>query len=374
MGRLSGSVGACTQGVNNTSTKTAVGRPLVRLRNLSRHFGKIVAIHEHDLDIEKGEFLALLGPSGCGKTTLLRMIGGFLPPTSGSIEIDGEDVTRLGPDKRRTNLVFQGYGLFPHMTVRQNVAYGLVLAKTPRPEIDARVEQMLSLVHLDGFAERLPGALSGGQAQRVALARALVMKPAVLLLDESLAALDLKLRKAMQGELREIHRSVGGTFVFVTHDQDEAMALASRIAVMKDGYIVQQGTPKEIYEHPVNEFVADFIGETNKIKAARVNNELSLFGVKSNSISVGPDGEVLAVVRPDAVKITTSDGEYDYVFPARILDRIYFGSYIKYTIAMENGHTMAVTQGLSENYATPEIDEAIHIGWSQDHCTLVSPD
>lgn len=360
--------------MNNTSTKTAVGRPLVRLRNLSRHFGKIVAIHEHDLDIEKGEFLALLGPSGCGKTTLLRMIGGFLPPTSGSIEIDGEDVTRLGPDKRRTNLVFQGYGLFPHMTVRQNVAYGLVLAKTPRPEIDARVEQMLSLVHLDGFAERLPGALSGGQAQRVALARALVMKPAVLLLDESLAALDLKLRKAMQGELREIHRSVGGTFVFVTHDQDEAMALASRIAVMKDGYIVQQGTPKEIYEHPVNEFVADFIGETNKIKAARVNNELSLFGVKSNSISVGPDGEVLAVVRPDAVKITTSDGEYDYVFPARILDRIYFGSYIKYTIAMENGHTMAVTQGLSENYATPEIDEAIHIGWSQDHCTLVSPD
>ncbi len=360
--------------MSTTSTHSAGGHSLVRLRNVSQHFGKVIAVHEHDLDIEQGEFLALLGPSGCGKTTLLRMIGGFLQPTSGTIEIAGEDVTHLGPDKRKTNLVFQGYGLFPHMTVRQNIAYGLVLAKTPKPEINDRVDQMLSLVHLDGFSERLPGELSGGQAQRVALARALIMKPAVLLLDESLAALDLKLRKAMQDELREIHRTVGGTFVFVTHDQNEAMALASRIAVMKDGRIVQQGTPKEIYEHPVNEFVADFIGETNKMKAIRSNNQLSILGAISDTACVGPDGDVLVVVRPDAIAFVAPDDAYDYSFPAKVVDRVYFGSHIKYVVALDDGHMVTVTQALSDRNATPEVLDRVSIGWPHDHCTLVSVD
>ena len=242
------------------STIPAAGEVLVRLSGVSMKFGRMTALHPVDLSIQRGDFFALLGPSGCGKTTLLKTIGGFLTPSTGRIEIEGEDVTRLPPEMRRTGMVFQGYGLFPHMSVRQNIAYGLKVARRPKAEIDRRVEAMIALVRLEGMADRLPAALSGGQQQRVALARSLVMEPAVLLLDESLAALDLALRKAMQEELRSLHRSIGGTFVFVTHDQHEAMAMANRIAVMKDGRIVQQGTPQEIYDRPATMFVAEFIG------------------------------------------------------------------------------------------------------------------
>ncbi|MBL8584226.1 MAG: ABC transporter ATP-binding protein, partial [Rhizobiaceae bacterium] len=245
------------------------GEPLVRLSGVSMAFGRVTALHPVDLSIHRGDFLALLGPSGCGKTTLLKTIGGFLTPTTGSIEIEGEDVTRLPPERRRTGMVFQGYGLFPHMTVRQNIAYGLKVARRPKEEIERRVAAMIDLVRLQGMAERMPAALSGGQQQRVALARSLVMEPAVLLLDESLAALDLALRKAMQEELRSLHRSIGGTFVFVTHDQHEAMAMANRIAVMKNGRIVQQGTPQEIYTQPQSEFVAGFIGDANLLRGER---------------------------------------------------------------------------------------------------------
>src|SRR5262245_11760622 len=239
------------------------GAPLLRLRNISKEFGAVAAVKPLDLEIHRGDFYALLGPSGCGKTTLLRMIGGFTEPTSGTVEIDGVDVTRLGPERRPTNMVFQGYGLFPHMTVRQNIAYGLRIAKLAPEDIRARVDDIIALVRLEPLAERRPEALSGGQAQRVALARALVMRPRVLLLDEPLAALDLQLRKAMQEELRRIHRSIGGTFVFVTHDQGEAMALANRIAVMNAGRIEQLGAPEEIYFAPASRFVAGFIGEAN---------------------------------------------------------------------------------------------------------------
>ena len=226
-------------------------------------FGDIVAVHPLDLAIYHGDFLAILGPSGCGKTTLLNMIAGFLFPNSGSIEIDGRDVTHIGPDQRPTNMVFQGYALFPHMTLRQNVAYGLKISKTPPSEIEARVDEMIELVHLEGLEQRAVTELSGGQQQRVALARALIMRPDVLLLDEPLAALDLKLRKTMQQELRRIHRSIGGTFVFVTHDQDEAMGLANRIAVMDGGRLIQEGNAEEIYAAPKTRFVSTFIGEAN---------------------------------------------------------------------------------------------------------------
>src|SRR4029450_10225374 len=234
---------------------------LVKLRGVSKAFGGIVAVHPLDLDIAAGDFLAILGPSGWGKTTLLRMMGGFAEPTTGTIEIAGRDVTRIGPEKRPTNMVFQGYGLFPHMNVRQNVTYGLKLRRIPQAELRERVSEMLRLVHLEDFTDRPVPELSGGQQQRVALARALVMRPAVLLLDEPLGALDLKLRKAMQGELRRIHRSLGGTFVFVTHDQEEALSLANRIAVMEDGRIVQEGGPQEIYRRPATRFVSTFIGD-----------------------------------------------------------------------------------------------------------------
>ena len=223
---------------------------LVKVSDLTKSFGPVVAVHPLDLEIRAGDFIAILGPSGCGKTTLLRMLGGFEMPTAGRIEIAGKDVTRIGPEKRPTNMVFQGYGLFPHMTVRQNVAYGLKLQGVATSEMKQRVDEMLQLVHLDQMADRPVQKLSGGQQQRVALARALVMRPAVLLLDEPLGALDLKLRKEMQAELRRIHRSLGGTFVFVTHDQEEALGLANRIAVMEGGRIVQEGGPQEIDSAP----------------------------------------------------------------------------------------------------------------------------
>ena len=245
----------------------AIGVPLVALEGVSRQFGPVTAVHPLSLEIRRGDFLAILGPSGCGKTTLLRMIGGFIEPSSGVIRMEGQDVTRLGPDKRPTNMVFQGYGLFPHMSVRQNIAYGLRIARHSEAEIATRVAEIIGLVHLDGFEDRPVTQLSGGQAQRVALARALVMRPAVLLLDEPLAALDLKLRKTVQVELRRIHRSIGGTFVFVTHDQDEAMALSNRIVVMEGGRLVQQGTAEEIYDAPRNRFVSTFIGEANLFPA-----------------------------------------------------------------------------------------------------------
>ena len=241
---------------------------LVRLDGVCKSYGTVPAVHPLDLSIGHGEFLAILGPSGCGKTTLLRMIGGFIEPTAGAIVIEGRDVTRLAPERRPTNMVFQGYGLFPHMNVAQNIGYGLRLARATPVEIAERVRQVMELVHMDGFGGRMVTQLSGGQQQRVALARALVMRPAVLLLDEPLAALDLKLRKSMQEELRRIHATTGGTFIFVTHDQEEAMGLATRICVMEGGRIVQDGSPEDIYSQPRSRFVSTFIGEHIAFHAA----------------------------------------------------------------------------------------------------------
>src|SRR5215203_138865 len=234
------------------------GGALLQLEGASKAYGDFVAVHPLDLEIYSGDFFAILGPSGCGKTTLLRIIGGFIAATGGRIYIQGRDVTGLGPERRPTNMVFQGYGLFPHMTVRQNIAYGLRIAKVEKREADKRIAEIIGLVRLDELGDRSVAQLSGGQQQRVALARALVMKPPVLLLDEPLAALDLKLRQAMQEELRRIHDEIGGTFVFVTHDQGEAMSLANRVAVMSEGRLLQVGSPEAIYGEPRSAFVATF--------------------------------------------------------------------------------------------------------------------
>lgn len=358
----------------NGRTETEAGQartPLVRLLNVSKNFGNVVAVHPVNLDIHKGDFFALLGPSGCGKTTLLRMIGGFLGPTTGTIEIGGTDVTRWGPERRKTNMVFQGYGLFPHMTVRQNIAYGLRLAKQPKKTIEEKVAGILNLVHLADFADRYPSNLSGGQQQRVALARALVMEPAVLLLDESLAALDLKLRKAMQEELRSLHRSIGGTFVFVTHDQGEAMALANRIAVMQDGRIVQQGPPEDIYSAPVTEFVARFIGDANIFRARRSGGRISLDN--SNAFeNAGRDGDVVVVVRPDNVRVRRQRPSTQIILSGRVSDKVFMGSHVRLTVVLHSGHE--VTAHLLPAHAE-ELDiaegETVHIGWDVDSCSVV---
>jgi ABC-type Fe3+/spermidine/putrescine transport system ATPase subunit len=317
---------------------TAAADAIVRLIGVEKRFGDHVAVAPATLTIHRGDFVAILGPSGCGKTSLLRMIGGFLPPSAGTIEIGGRDVTRLGPDRRPTNMVFQGYGLFPHMTVRQNVAYGLRVARVGAAEAAARVDEMLSLVHLEALADRPVPQLSGGQAQRVALARALVMRPEVLLLDEPLAALDLTLRRAMQEELRRLHRTLGGTFVFVTHDQEEAMGLATRIVVMQGGRIVQEGTPRAVYDEPINRFVATFVGEANLLAGVRHDGRARL-DIGAEFLSGGRDGAIEVLVRPQFIRLHGSgwrphDGSATIVVEGRLVDRVFLGPNVKSTVAV----------------------------------------
>ena len=247
--------------------------PIIQIRNVTKRFGSLAAVDDVSLDIEAGEFLVLLGPSGCGKTTLLRMIAGFELPTSGQILIDGQDMSNVSPNKRPVNMVFQSYAVFPHMSVTDNVGYGLKIAGVAKNEIRTRVEESLALVRLEGLGVRMPDQLSGGQRQRVALARSLVMRPKVLLLDEPLSALDAKLRAQMQFELAEIQDKVGITFVTVTHDQDEALSLATRIAVVNKGQIAQIAGPADLYEYPANRFVADFIGSVNIFEGKLIIDE-----------------------------------------------------------------------------------------------------
>ncbi len=262
---------------------------LVELSKIVKRFGDTEVVKSLDLLVEKGEFLTFLGPSGCGKTTTLRMIGGFEEPTSGTIRLDGKDVAHLPPYARDVNTVFQSYALFPHMTVAENVSYGLEQKRVPKAERETRVKDALAMVRMDAFAKRRPRELSGGQQQRVAVARAIVNKPAVLLLDEPLGALDLKLRKEMQVELKQLHRRLGMTFIYVTHDQEEALTMSDRIAVMNGGRIEQIDAPVEIYCRPKTRFVADFIGETNLLTGV----------VEPGGEAMKVDGERLPIRRAD---------------------------------------------------------------------------
>jgi putative spermidine/putrescine transport system ATP-binding protein len=271
------------------ATKHAVMTIAVRFQHVSRHFGPVKAVDDVTLDIAAGEFFAMLGPSGSGKTTCLRLIAGFEQPTSGHIEIFGETAEGVPPYRRNVNTVFQDYALFPHMTVLDNVAYGLMVKGMGKTERHARAEQALDLVELEGFGTRRPSQLSGGQRQRVALARALVNEPKVLLLDEPLGALDLKLREQMQVELKTLQRNLGITFVFVTHDQGEALSMADRVAVFNEGRIVQAATPSEIYERPANRFVADFVGSSNVLSpgfAARAGAERKWTSLRPERIAL----------------------------------------------------------------------------------------
>jgi ABC-type Fe3+/spermidine/putrescine transport system ATPase subunit len=337
-------------------------RPLVRLRGVARRFAAVEAVRPLDLDIHAGDFLAVLGPSGCGKTTLLRLIGGFLAPSAGSIEIDGVDVTRLGPERRPTNMVFQGYGLFPHMNVRRNISYGLRLAKRPRPEIDRRVDEIAALGRLADLLDREVHQLSGGQQQRVALARALVMRPKVLLLDEPLAALDLKLRQAMQEELRRLHREIGGTFVFVTHDQGEALGLANRIAVMEAGRIVQVGAPEDIYGTPDSRFVSTFIGEANMIPGRRAGGAVAL-AEGARFPSPGPDGPVTVIVRPQRMRMGEGDAAGDVRLPGRIEDAVFLGSYRRYRVRLDCGPEVDVHDLEPDRLGRLPIGARVQVAW-----------
>jgi ABC-type Fe3+/spermidine/putrescine transport system ATPase subunit len=341
------------------------GAPLVRLRGVSKSYGPVAAVQTLDLEIRRGDFLAILGPSGCGKTTLLRIIGGFVAPTTGTVEIDGQNVTALGPEKRPTNTVFQGYGLFPHMTVRQNIAYGLRTAKRPPDEIATRVDAAIALVRLEEFVTRSIDQLSGGQQQRVALARALIMRPQVLLLDEPLAALDLKLRQAMQEELRRIHQQIGGTFVFVTHDQGEALGLANRIAVMDKGVLVQEGGPEEIYATPKTRFVSTFIGEANVFPGRREGGWVTL-DAGARFASAGADLPATVVVRPEAMRIAPAANGLaaDVVLDATLADSIFLGAFVKYVVQLADGQRIAVHSTDTALRKSLAIDRPVKIGWA----------
>jgi ABC-type Fe3+/spermidine/putrescine transport system ATPase subunit len=297
-------------------TASSDTEPAISLRGVSKRYGRACALHSLDLDIGEGEFFCLLGPSGCGKTTTLNLLGGFVTPSSGAIFIRGRKVDRLPPYARDVNTVFQSYALFPHMTVEENVGFGLKMARVERRERATRVGDALAMVGLDELGTRRPAELSGGQQQRVAVARALVNRPAVLLLDEPLGALDLKLRKRLQLELAQIHREVRTVFVYVTHDQEEALALADRIAVMREGRIEQVGTPREIYSRPRSRFVADFIGESNFFP--------------SSLVEPGEDGAVL-MVRPEAIRISTGDHGEGLVSGA-VVHSSFLGNYTRVAV------------------------------------------
>ncbi|MDE0241508.1 MAG: ABC transporter ATP-binding protein [bacterium] len=346
------------------------GAVLVDLRGVSKTFGTVTAVHPLQLRIAQGEFLAILGPSGCGKTTLLRLIGGFLLPTAGTVHIGGKDMTRLGPEHRPTNMVFQGYGLFPHMTVAQNIAYGLRVAKVSRVEIDHRVGRAMDLVHLEGLADRPVTNLSGGQQQRVALARALIMRPDALLLDEPLAALDLKLRKAMQEELRRIHASTGGTFVFVTHDQEEAMGLATRICVMEGGHIVQDGRPEEIYNTPTTQFVSTFIGEANIMPGQRSNGRVILNTGIAFADS-GAEEAVVSIIRPEKMSIATHRDDQtlagcDAYLSGRLLDAIFRGPHVHYSVAINDKIVVTIDSRDMDMRRRLSIGDDVVVAWRFD--------
>jgi len=310
---------------------------IVSIRNISKRFGKTEALSDVSIDIQQGEIFALLGPSGCGKSTLLRVISGFESPTEGELLLDGKDMTALPPNKRPVNMVFQSYAVFPHMSVEENVAYGLKMENVATDEIRKRVQEALAQVHLADFAQRKPDQLSGGQRQRVALARALVKRPRVLLLDEPLSALDAKLRDAMRLELVKLQETVGVTFIIVTHDQAEAMAMADRIAVLESGKLRQVATPSELYASPVDSFVADFIGNINAFQVHQVSSintgvalhvdQLGIiewFADLPAGVSPSPDADAALVVRPEHVRLSIDQPESDQVSIEGVLGDIAF--------------------------------------------------
>lgn len=352
---------------------------MLEIKNLRKTYGTVVAVNDVSLAINKAEFFCLLGPSGCGKTTILRLIAGFEKPTSGSILLDGRDISHIPPYKRDVNMVFQNYALFPHLSVFDNIAYGLRIKKRPSREIRDRVGSMLAMTALEGLEERMPSQLSGGQQQRVALARALVNQPSLLLLDEPLSALDHKIRQQMQVELSNLQRKVGITFLYITHNQEEALTMGDHIAVMKDGRILQLGGPEDIYEKPQNRFVADFIGSMNFLEGRFIgtNNGYSQVQLFDDSVidvqrrvEIDRLRDILLAIRPESLRLSrNAPKEGENSVPGTILNEVYFGDVSKYIIEIRPEKRVQV---LFQNYLLKESKmdpfqegEKVNIIWSK---------
>ncbi len=358
--------------------------PYVRIERLTKRFGDFVAVRQVSLEIQRGEIFCLLGGSGCGKTTLLRMLAGFETPTDGAIFIDGVDVTQVPPYERPVNMMFQSYALFPHMTVAQNVAFGLKQDGTARGEIESRVQEMLSLVQLNGYEKRKPHQLSGGQRQRVALARALVKRPKLLLLDEPLGALDKKLPEHTQFELVNLQEKLGVTFVIVTHDQEEAMTLASRIGVMRAGEILQVGTPADIYEFPNSRFVADFIGSVNMVEGRLIEDEpdhvriecaqLGAIVYVDHGVSSPPDAPVSVAIRPEKIQLSRERPEQtDNVLQGVIAGIAYLGNATRYLVRLPTGFLLRVTApNVFRHEERLEPDERVWLHWHSSSPVVVT--
>jgi putrescine transport system ATP-binding protein len=360
-------------------------KPYVRIEKITKKFGDFVAVDDVTLDIYKKEIFCLLGASGCGKTTLLRMLAGFERPTAGRIYIDGVDMTAIPPYERPVNMMFQSYAIFPHMSVEQNVAFGLRQEGVAKVETARRVGEMLELVKLGQFAKRKPHQLSGGQRQRVALARSLVKKPKLLLLDEPLAALDKKLREHTQFELINIQETLGVTFIVVTHDQEEAMTLSTRIGLMNHGEIVQVGTPSEIYEYPSSRFVAEFIGSVNTFEGRLIEDEPSYVRIGSDDlenpiyvdhgVSSAPGATVWAAIRPEKVHISRARPEgRDNWAAAVVRDIAYMGDMSIYLLKLDSGKVVRVTQPNVHRHSDDRItwDERVYLHWHAESPVVVT--
>ena len=360
----------------NTPWNDPRAEPYIRVENVTKKFGEFVAVNNVSLNIYRGELFSLLGGSGCGKTTLLRMLAGFENPTSGKIYIDGVDMAGIPPYDRPTNMMFQSYALFPHMTVEQNVSFGLKQDKYPESEIKQRVGQMLEMVQLSPFAKRKPHQLSGGQRQRVALARSLVKQPKLLLLDEPLGALDKKLREATQFELMNIQDRLGITFIVVTHDQEEAMTLSTRIGVMNAGQIVQIGTPQEIYEYPQSKMIADFIGSVNLFEGRIVEDEPDHVLIRSDEaggdiyidhgISSAPGARTWIAIRPEKIHLTKQDiKEPHNCVKGVVKGTAYMGNLSVYLVELDSGKQIKVTMPnqVRASEAVIDWDDRVSVTW-----------
>jgi spermidine/putrescine transport system ATP-binding protein len=347
---------------------------LLRLEALRKTFGATVALGGVDLEVRDGEFVTLLGPSGCGKTTLLRSVAGFERPSSGRVILAGQDITNMPSHKRPVNTVFQRYLMFPHLTVFENVAFGLRVAGTPKREIGERVREALALVRLEGYEDRRADQLSGGQSQRISLARALVNRPQLLLLDEPLSALDLKVRLDMQGELRRIHRELGTTFLYVTHDQQEAMSLSDRVIVMRAGHIEQAASPEEVYHRPLTKFVAEFVGDANllPVDVVSVNGTSSLVRLRGGAHEVRVEHRLSGdagwlVLRPETVML---GGDGDASIDGTVRDVAFLGSMITYVIDV-SGLSMRVQEAGRDVRPRYEVGDAVTVTYDPARCAIL---